>query len=425
MFKLYSTLRKDLLLLLRDKVGITFIFIMPVILVLIITSIQNSAFDIVNSNKVPVLIYNQDKGEAANQFLDALEKIGLFDLRILQDSILPADLAARMHKEDALLAIAIPKGFSDRLAKRASVTANKAFQILEMPDNNLNQTLPIDTVILYYHPVLQANYRLNIQNGLHSAMKMVETKQILKVVYQSLNEGTTEQNVDEDIFKSGIDVVEVPVSRGGMKSIPNASQHNIPAWTIFAMFFIVISLGSSLVKEKLSGSHLRLKTLPTNYLLSLVSKLILYTGVCLAQVLLIFSLGVYLFPHIGLPALNLPQDIFGLFLVSLVSALCAVSYALCIGVYARTQEQANGFGAVSIVILAAIGGILVPAFAMPEAFRPFMAISPLHWSLESYYGLFLEGGKLSDVWGNLLPLLAITFILQILAFAGLKKNNLI
>lgn len=425
MYKLYATLRKDLLLLLRDKVGITFIFIMPVILVLIITSIQNSAFDIVNNNKVPVLISNQDNGEASVQFLDALDKIGLFELHLLRDSVNPVDLAARMHQEDALLAITIPIGFSERVSKRAVITANKAFQILETPESKSTQPLVSDTVILYYHPVLQDNYRLNIQNGLHSALKMVETKQILKVVYQSLNEDANVQQVDEDIFKSGIDVLEVPVSRGGIKTIPNATQHNIPAWTIFAMFFIVISLGSSLVKEKLSGSHLRLKTLPTNYLISLVSKLILYTGVCLGQVLVIFSLGVWLFPHIGLPALNLPQDLFGLFLVSLISALCAVSYAICIGVYARTQEQANGFGAVSIVILAAIGGILVPAFAMPEAFRSFMAISPLHWSLESYYGLFLEGGKLSDVWGNLLPLLAITFILQILAFAGLKKNNLI
>ena len=287
------------------------------------------------------------------------------------------------------------------------------------------ENFPADTVILYYHPVLQANYRLNIQNGLRSALKIVESKQILQIVYQSLNEDTSKMVIDEELFKSGIDVNEVPVSRGGSKTIPNATQHNIPAWTIFAMFFIVISLGSSLVKEKLSGSHLRLKTLPTNYVLALFSKLIVYTGVCLGQVIVIFSIGVYLFPHIGLPALNLPTDIVGLFLVSLVTALCAVSYAICIGIFAKTQEQANGFGAVSIVILAAIGGILVPAFAMPDSFRPFMALSPLHWSLESYYGLFLEGGKLSDVWGNLLPLLAITLFLQILAFIGLKKNNLI
>lgn len=425
MFRLYATLRKDLLILLRDKVGITFIFIMPVILVLIITSIQNSAFDLVNENKVPVLIYNQDQGEVGIQFLEALKKIGMFDLRFVDEMETEKNLAIRMHEEDALLAISIPNGFSERVSQRALVTAQKAFSILELPEETNATDFTRDTIILYYHPVLQSNYRLNIQNGIHSALKMVESKQVLKVVYQYLNENDSTLDIDEAIFKGGIDLQEVPVSRGGTRTIPNATQHNIPAWTIFAMFFIVISLGSSLVKEKLSGSHLRLKTLPTNYLLALFSKLIVYTGVCLGQVIVIFSIGVYLFPHIGLPALNLPTDLIGLFVVSILTALCAVSYAICIGVYAKTQEQANGFGAVSIVILAAIGGILVPSFAMPDSFRPMMAFSPLHWSLESFYGLFLEGGKLSDVWGNLLPLLGITLLLQFVAYLGLKKNNLI
>ncbi|HNS13094.1 MAG TPA: ABC transporter permease, partial [Bacteroidia bacterium] len=230
---------------------------------------------------------------------------------------------------------------------------------------------------------------------------------------------------DEEIFRSDITVLEQPVSRDGNKTIPNATQHNIPAWTIFAMFFIVISLGSSLVKEKLSGSHLRLKTLPTNYLLAMLSKLIVYTAVCLAQVVVIFSLGVWFFPEIGLPALDLPSDLTALFLVSFITAMCAVTYAICIGVFANTQEQANGFGAVSIVILAAIGGILVPGFAMPDSFQVIMAISPLHWSLEAFYVLFLEGGNLRDLWQNLLPLLAITVFLQVLAYIGLKKKNLI
>ncbi len=425
MLKLYATLRKDLLILLRDKVGITFIFIMPVILVLIITSLQNSTFDLVNKNKVPVLISNEDKDEASFQYVEALEKIGLFELRVMPEITAGAALATRMHQDDALLAISIPRGFTKGVEARAVITANRAFQILDISEGSDFISSSADSIILYYHPVLQENYRINIQNGLHSALQMVETKQVLKVVYQSLNESDSAIVIDEGIFKSRVTVHEIPVSRDGSKSIPNATQHNIPAWTIFAMFFIVISLGSSLVKDKLSGSHLRLKTLPTNYLLALLSKLLVFTGVCLGQVLVIFSLGIWLFPQIGLPGLDLPADLLGLFLVSLITAICAVSYAICIGVFARTQEQANGFGAVSIVILAAIGGILVPAFAMPDSFRPFMALSPLHWSLESYYGLFLEGGKLSDVWINLLPLLGITLFLQILAYFGLKRNRLI
>ena len=133
----------------------------------------------------------------------------------------------------------------------------------------------------------------------------------------------------------------------------------------------------------------------------------------------------YLFPLIGLPKLNLPSDLLGLFIVSLICGCCAVSFAVCIGVYAQTQEQANGIGAVSIVMLAAIGGLLVPSFAMPESFQTIIKLSPLHWALEAYYGLFLEGGKLKDIILNILPLLGITVIIQLIALYGLKRKNLI
>ncbi len=95
------------------------------------------------------------------------------------------------------------------------------------------------------------------------------------------------------------------------------------------------------------------------------------------------------------------------------------------GIFARTQEQSNGFGAVSIVILSILGGIKIPSFVMPDSFRAVMALSPLHWCLQAFYGLFLEGGKLTDILINILSLLAITIILQLIAFAGLRRQKLI
>jgi ABC-2 type transport system permease protein len=191
------------------------------------------------------------------------------------------------------------------------------------------------------------------------------------------------------------------------------------------MFFVVISLGGSIVREKSSGSFIRLKTLPTNYLVALLSKQITYLGVTLLQAAVIFAMGVWLFPHIGLPVLNMPADISGLFVVSFMCGWCAVSYAICVGVFAQTQEQANGFGAVSIVILSAIGGLMVPSFAMPGSFRTVIQLSPLHWCLEAYYGLFLEGGKLKDVLTNIIPLFVIIVSIHLLTFLGLKRKKLI
>jgi len=218
---------------------------------------------------------------------------------------------------------------------------------------------------------------------------------------------------------------EIPISRDGRRTIPNATQHNIPAWTIFAMFFVVISLGSSVVREKLSGSFTRLKTLPTNYFLALLSKQLTYLFVTLAQAALIFAIGIWIFPVMGLPPLNLPEDLPGLFIVSFVCGWCAVSFAIVIGVFAQTQEQANGIGAVSIVLLAAIGGLLVPSFAMPASFQPVIKLSPLHWCLEAYYGLFLEAGKLKDILVNILPLLGITILFQLITLCGLKRQRLV
>jgi ABC-2 type transport system permease protein len=254
---------------------------------------------------------------------------------------------------------------------------------------------------------------------------MVQTKQVLKSIYYSLNEEELPDSLEAELINSQVVINEIPISRDGSKTIPNATQHNIPAWTIFAMFFVVISLGSSVVREKLNGSFVRLKTLPTNYLLALLSKQITYLAVTLLQAAIIFSIGIWLFPSMGLPKLNLPTDLFGLFVVTFICGWCAVSFAICVGVFARTQEQANGIGAVSVVLMAAIGGLMVPAFAMPASFQPIIKLSPLHWGLEAYYGLFLEAGKLKDILLNILPLLCITVFIQLIALYGLKRKNLI
>lgn len=426
MYKLKATILKDLRLLTRDKVGLALMFAMPILLALVITSIQLSTFNLVNDNKMPILVSNQDKGPSSIQLMEALDRIGMFDAIHISDAAEGVAMSTLMQEEDALLAIVIPSDFSEKIEEKAADINHRALSDFGLADQSANiDTLTIDPLILYYHPVLQESYRQSIQGALTSALQIVETKSVLQKLYLSLNEKEMPKEFEEALVNNHTAIHEIPASRDGSRAIPNATQHNIPAWTVFAMFFIVTSLGSNLVKEKLSGSFVRLKTLPTNYITALAAKMIAYMIVCLAQVFVIFAIGFWVFPLIGFPPLNLPNDKIGLLLVSLFSAWCAISYAICIGVFAQTQEQANGFGAVSIVILAAIGGILVPSFAMPDSFTIFMRLSPLHWALESYYGLFLEGGNFGHVLDSIIPLTIISTGILAVALIGLKKKNLI
>ncbi len=49
-------------ILLRDRLGLFLIFFMPILLVIVITSVQNSTFELVNNNKISLLVYNKDQG---------------------------------------------------------------------------------------------------------------------------------------------------------------------------------------------------------------------------------------------------------------------------------------------------------------------------------------------------------------------------
>jgi len=426
MFKLWSTILKDVRILLRDKVGILLMFIMPVILVIIVTSIQNSTFQLINKNKLSILICNKDKGLLSEQFILAIDKIGLFKVDQLSKNADEIMINDQMHRFDALLTIIIPTNFSNEVKAKAKNSSGKALKGFGLQSDSLIENkLSVSPLTLYYNPIIEESLKYSVQGALGSALQLVETRETLRNLYFSINEKPLPEKLENEMLNNQTKINTIPTSHNGNKIVPNATQHNVPAWTIFAMFFIVMSLGGNVVREKISGSFIRLKTLPTSYLVGLLSKQITYLMVTILQAFVIFSIGVWLFPFINLPALRLPNDIAGLILVTFICGWCAVSYAICLGTFAQTQEQANGFGAVSIVILAIVGGLMVPSFALQGAFKTVINFSPLHWCLEAYQGLFLEGGKLKDVIPNLIPLMVITLLLQFITILGLKRKNLI
>jgi ABC-2 type transport system permease protein len=423
---LKATIIKDLKILRRDRVGLFMMFFMPILLVVVITSVQNSTFELVNNNKISLVVYNKDQGPMGLQLIEGIRKIGLFKLQIADSSLNENNISAQMHSRDALVALEIPRGFTNIIQKKADEIASRA---LKDPDSvtikNEMPAIVIDSLKMFYHPVMQASFRQSVEGAFRSAVQVIQGETIVKKLYEAVNQKEVPEDLEKQILFGQLPISEIPISRSGDRTIPNASQHNVPAWTIFAMFFIVISLGGVMVREKNSGSFIRLKTLPASYLNALFSKQIVYLGVTFSQAVVVFTIGNKLFPFIGLPALHIPNDIPGLLIVTLVVGYCAVSYAICVGVYANTAEQSNGFGAISILILAALGGLMVPSFAMPANLQKILQVSPLHWALEAYYGLFLEGGKLRDIWMNILSLIGITVLIQLFTLYGLKKKNLI
>ncbi len=427
MFKFWASILKEFRLIIRDRVGISLMFIMPIVLVVVITSIQNNTFELLNDKTITLVLCNRDNGETSNEIVTSLQKTKMFKIINIDNKIDESKINTEMQKYDALVALIIPYNYSIELNQKIKNSTEIALSEFGLKTDSTitNENYSGDSLEIIFNPVLQENYRYSIKSALQSMLLFTENRLMVSSLFFSINGKEMPAKFENNMMQKGSSIKEKVTAYNGSNSIPNATQHNIPAWTVFAMFFMVISLGGNIVKEKLSGSFIRLKVLPTSYLASLISKQIIYLLVVLVLVMIIFSIGVWVFPLINLPSLNMPSNLFGVFLVSTICGITAISYALCIGVFAETQEQSSGFGAVSIVILAAIGGVFVPSFAMPHSFQFIIKCSPFYWSLQSYYALFLESKKLNDIIINILPLLTSIVVFQIIAFIGLKRKNLI
>ncbi len=426
MQKLLASIKKEFLLLIYDKVGLLLMYLMPILLVIIITIVQDSTFKLVNENNIDLLVVNNDKGELGDTLVAILNQSGTFRIEE-KKGIDASEIQHKLLNDSQLLAFEIPEEFTKDLkekARRLSTGMLVEFELFEK-DTLQEKPLSLTPLKMYYDPVLQDNFRTSIVNSIYSFLTALESRLMIDDLYAQMGFDKMPDELQSQFVNNRIEIQQISANTSSNQIIPNSTQHNVPAWSIFAMFFMVISLGSNIVKERLSGSFVRLQTIPASFSLVLISKIIIYLLVAMTQLTVIFILGKFFFPLLGLPSLTLPSNLLGLLFISFLSAFSAISFAMLVGTYAKTQEQASGFGAITVLIFAAIGGVWVPSFVMPNYLQAIGKISPLHWCLEGYYTLFLKGGE----WNLLLPtvlfLIIFIFVCQVLIYLKLKIQNYI
>ena len=424
--KLLATVKKEILLLLRDKVGLSVLFLMPVALILVMTLIQDSAFKSINEKGIPVVFVNNDNDSLGYQI-----KQGLLsnDLCYVSDSIdgKPASIESAkkaVSEGKFLIGIIIPKGATASIRKNVSALVGET---LNGADSLQKQQDSVEITILI-DPVAKKSFITAVTSNLREFISEIKTK----IMFQTFSEQVAEvipdkKNAPKKSYEKSqiIRYKEVYASTASEQIVPNAVQHNVPAWTIFAMFFIAIPLSGSILKEKTEGSVFRLHTMPTPFLLLVNGKIIVYVMVCLIQFLLMLAVGQYLLPTMGLPALVLGNSMLGIFILTLATSFAATGFGVMVGTLATTEHQAAIMGSLSILLLSALGGIWVPSYVMPEVMRNISAFSPLNWSLEGFYKLFLRGGGVADILIDALKLMTFFFATMAISYLANRKKRIV
>ncbi len=201
--------------------------------------------------------------------------------------------------------------------------------------------------------------------------------------------------------------------------------YSIPSWLIFGIYFIVLPISTTLIKEKDNGTLVRIQTYPITNQAYFFNKALSYGVVSVFQWLLLSAVGLLFVPWLTEQAL---LEIHGP-LLYLFSALfiifAAIGFAFLMASIVNTYEQAIVLGGGINILLAALSGFMVPIDIMPEALAQIANYSPMYWSAE-----LLKLGLGGENFAQALP-----YLLRLLGFGGLcyiaalaifnhKTNNL-
>jgi ABC-2 type transport system permease protein len=211
------------------------------------------------------------------------------------------------------------------------------------------------------------------------------------------------------------------VEIGKSSQTPTSTQHNVPAYTLLAMFFLVIPLSGTFIKEREQGTLRRMLTLPAPTWVTLAGKVIPYFAINQLQVVVMLSAGIFLLPVLGADALHIGHSAAGIALLSVSASCAAIGFGMLVSVFARTTEQASSFGAISILIFAALGGIMVPQNFMPLAMRHIAEFSPLAWGLDGFLDIFVREKSISDIFVYAARLLLFGLLCLTIASLRLRK----
>ncbi len=387
---------KDIKLLLRDVAGLAMLFGMPVVLIVIMSLLQDSTFRALEEKKLPIVILNLDDDRFGEDIVEGLKTSRFFKVTEQGEKNV-SSLKKQVEAGDFQIGIVIRPQATSMMKERIK---KNIVDILPAEDSLVFGSVPLVSdpahVDLYFDPITKNSFKQSITSAINEFSSAVEAKIVFEV-YSSLFIdllGVELREVEE--FKRPVEI-STQFAGENEEMIPNSVQHNVPAWTIFAMFFIVIPLAGNIIKERESGISQRLSVIAGTGLPVILGKVTTFFFVGLIQAATMLTVGFFILPSLGLPQLVLSGHFFALIVITIAVSLAASGYGVVIGTIASSQEQSSIFGSISVVILAAIGGIWVPTFMMSDTMQTISMMSPLNWAINGYYDIFLRNAEFNDI----------------------------
>jgi len=344
----FAMIKKEFLLLLRDKHALLALFVMPAIFIVIMSVAMRDQFaheNVVFSMK----IHNLDKSEKSKNLISSLESDNRFEV---------------LNDDSTQFVLEIPKNYKEDSTQKIKIV--------------VKGSLKSDMIEMFKAKLLKKIMNLELKN-----------------ISENLEQFSPKTSKALDSISDDSEMFVVSYEKD--IAIPNSTQQSVPTWIVFGMFFVIIPMSTIYINERKQNTLARLNSMNISIFSMSISKSIPYLLVNQIQVWIMIGVGVFIVPLFNTPALEINGSIMAITLISVALSFSAIGLSNLIAVSATSSEQATTIGGILNILLGAIGGVMVPKFIMPETMQEFAQLSPMSWGLDGFLDIFLKAGDVSMV----------------------------
>lgn len=417
---IWNLTKKDLAVILKDRGAIVWLFILPVVFTLIFTILVGMASggdsnETEEDARTPLIIVNQDPdGDLAKLFITNLDQTGGYRPEIV--SLAAAEQRLKTVKISRFLVI--PQNFSADLAARKPVTVMLITHPIANTSTNQNTLRIVNGV------ANDISLELQLLDGIRQMGEMQSGNQ---EALQAFNPERTLAQAKSQFERSRqtplVAIAEKTAVAPEQKETAgfDFSTSIVPGMVVLFVFLSASVVAREIYEERKSGSLRRLVAAPLSRTELLLGKMVPIWLLTLVQIVVIFTVGAFLLPLLGLGRLGIGNDPFAWAVTSIIIALCSTALGILISSVARTEGQISGLGNALLWVTGFLGGALLPTFLIQQV--PVLAVLsrlvPQSYATTAYYDILARGASLGDVLpalGMLLIFTAVFFIIGVRRF---------
>lgn len=375
---------KDLRLRLRDRSAIVLAFIAPLILAFIISSALGQDEGIFRAT---FAVIDDDRSDISKSFVEGIRSVPALENLELKEVPNRDEAIQLMEKTEATAAFVIPSGFAQ------SVTTGQTAKLTVIKSPNF----PVGGQVAQ---ALADAFAAEINAGGLTIRTAVDSGLLAKPGAPDLN--TLIQKAVEG--RIPVTLVDGQI---GVNEVSNA-DYFAPGMTIFFLFFTVQFGALGILAERRDGTLPRLLAAPIKSSTVIIGKQLASFVLGLGSMLTMMVVtSILLDANWGDPIAAV-----ALAVAITLAAMGVTGLAISL---ARTQEQASGFGSITAMGLALLGGNFLQVTDAPWIIRKLSLLTPNGWALRSFFDLAAEGGGIATVLPGLGAILAFALVTGVLA----------